>query len=301
MPVPGRIRDDRKGEMRPLMASEIIPKPVTPANTGVRALSRSTGCCGTLAIHIGFQEKRVHHCKNACAKGFHMRIGSPEWNALILEGASVHGVAVSPEQLAAFDAHAQDLLAWNQRTNLTRIVAPEAVAIRHFVDSLALIPHIDGCRTVLDLGAGGGFPGIVVATMKPESRVVLVDAVRKKISFLQYLIRMRGVFNAQAFHSRAEALCCLPQFQRCFDAVVSRAFGDLPATLRAAAPFAGENAHIIAMRGPQGADECNDFMASPDREAVEAILGHGIRVQAAGFDLPREHGRRHLLIFQRVR
>ena len=227
-----------------------------------------------------------------------MRIGSPEWKALISQGASACGVAVSPEQLAAFDAHAQDLLTWNRRINLTRIVAPEAVAIRHFVDSLALIPHIDGCSAILDIGTGGGFPGIVAATMKPESRVVLVDAVRKKISFLQYMIRIRGVLNAEAVHARTEDLGRLPSFQGCFDAVVSRAFGDLPETLRAAVPFAGENARIIAMRGPRGADECSDFMASSDRVAVEDMLGRAIKMQVTGFDLPLGHGRRHLLVLQ---
>ncbi|MFH1980895.1 MAG: 16S rRNA (guanine(527)-N(7))-methyltransferase RsmG [Pseudomonadota bacterium] len=230
-----------------------------------------------------------------------MQIGSTEWNAIVSDGASMHGVTVSSAQMTFFAAYAQTLLAWNERTNLTRIVAADEVAIRHFVDSLALIPHLGGCRNIMDIGTGGGFPGMVVAAMMPESRVVLVDAVRKKISFLQYLIRARGVPNVDAIHARADDIHLWPQFQKSFDAVVSRALGDLPVTLRAASPFAGENARIIAMRGPQGADECDGFMASAEREAMEDTLGYHLMVSVFVFNLPQGHGQRHLLVFERNR
>lgn len=230
-----------------------------------------------------------------------MQIGSTQWGAIITEGAAMHGVSVSVEQTTAFAAHAQSLLLWNQRINLTRIVAADEVAIRHFVDSLALVPHLHGCRTIMDIGTGGGFPGMVVAVMMPESRVVMVDAVRKKISFLQYLIRMRGISNADAIHARAETVQHIQQFKRGVDAVVSRAFGDLPATLHVAAPLAGENTRIIAMRGPRGASECADFMASSERDAMENALGFPITVRVSAFHLPRGHGQRHLLIFERKR
>lgn len=227
-----------------------------------------------------------------------MEIGSASWQRLITEGAAGLGVTVSAHQAAAMADHARALLTWNRRTNLTRIVEAEAVAVRHFVDSLAILPQLNGCRSVLDIGTGGGFPGVVGAIMMPGCRVVLLDAVRKKISFLQVLIRTLALEKVIAVHTRAESLHTDAGYRQRFDAVVSRACGDLSATLAAAAPFAGRNARIIAMRGPRGADECREFEASEDHRVIAGIMGHPLHIETIAFDLPRGHGRRYLLVFR---
>ncbi len=228
-----------------------------------------------------------------------MEIGSSEWRALIAEGAARFRLTVSTQQMTAFTRHAKTLVAWNQRTNLTRIVSPEAMAVRHFVDSLSLVPHLSGRQAIMDMGAGGGFPGMVVAAMLRDSRVVLVDAVRKKVSFLNHLIRLHQPCRVAAVHARTADLAARADYHRRFDAVVSRAMGDLTDTLRAAAPFMTQKACAIAMRGPRGADEARDFMASSARIDIEALAGFPLDVEVIAFQLPRAHGDRHLVVLRR--
>jgi 16S rRNA (guanine527-N7)-methyltransferase len=230
-----------------------------------------------------------------------MEIESSEWYALIAEGAATFNLTVSSEQMAAFALHATTLVRWNERTNLTRIVSPEEMAIRHFVDSLSLVPQLIGRHTIMDMGTGGGFPGMVVAEMLGDRRVVLVDAVRKKVSFLNHLIRLRQSCRVSAVHARTSDLAAHPDYHKRFDAVVSRAMGDLTDTLRAAAPFLKDNACAIAMRGPRGADEARDFMASSARTDIETIAGYPLAAEVVGFQLPRGHGDRYLLTFRRHR
>lgn len=108
---------------------------------------------------------------------------------------------------------------------------------------------------MLDIGAGGGFPGIPLKILRPSLSVTLVDASRKKVSFLKHLIRILKLENAQARHIRAEGLADDRNLVGVFDIVICRAFSDLPTFASMAMPFIDRNGVMIALKGKVGEEE----------------------------------------------
>jgi 16S rRNA (guanine527-N7)-methyltransferase len=134
----------------------------------------------------------------------------------LTEGANELGAALSAEQIDRFDEYLALLQEWNRRINLTAISDPAAVVGLHFLDSLAAVPLVRDCKTLIDVGAGAGFPGAVLAIALPSLRVTCIEAVAKKVAFLQALKR-KLTLNLEALHLRDE------QIDRTFDAAISRA------------------------------------------------------------------------------
>ena len=180
-----------------------------------------------------------------------MNIDSDTWRQAVIEGASELGLDVSVDQARTMGRHALELLQWNRVTNLTTITEPLDVAVKHYVDALAAAPWIgDRCR-VLDAGAGGGFPGIPLAILRPDLSVTLVDSVRKKVSFLKHAIRTLGLSGTDAVHGRLENLRLLPDYGGRYDRVVCRAFSSLEDFANLTLPFLAPGGSLLAMKGPQ--------------------------------------------------
>jgi 16S rRNA (guanine527-N7)-methyltransferase len=189
-----------------------------------------------------------------------MQIGSSKWKALIRKGAERFDLSLQPAALDQFALHAGELLRWNQKINLTAISDPEAVALKHFLDSLGAAADIPPSGSLLDIGSGGGFPGIPLKIVRPSLRVTLIDASRKKVNFLKHIVRLLGLENVDALHVRADELARdiraggsggrsardVPAF---FDTVISRAFSALDAFVMLALPLVAENGRVIAMKG----------------------------------------------------
>ena len=178
-----------------------------------------------------------------------MDIGSPEWARLIAEGAAALGVAPTPEEIALFARHAQLLLEWNAVTNLTTITGAEDIARNHFLDSLAAAEAVSPASEVLDIGSGGGFPGLPLHVSVPDLRTVLLDASRKKVSFLRHGIRTLGLKRIEALHARVENLAADPHHLGRYDVVVSRAYGSMTDLLRYATPLVKPGGRVVALKG----------------------------------------------------
>ena len=175
-----------------------------------------------------------------------MAIGSSAWTAHLRAGAAGLGVDIGPEAAARMARHAEAMIQWNRRVNLTAITDPAEVAVKHFVDSAAAVPLMACGDRVLDLGSGAGFPGLVIKLLVPDATVTLVDAVRKKSSFLAHVIGLLGLSGVQARHLRAEDLAS--ETNR-WDRVVCRAVADLPGIIRLARPLLAPGGRIIALKG----------------------------------------------------
>lgn len=137
-----------------------------------------------------------------------------------------------------YDHFISILLKWNARVNLTAITDPAEIQVKHIEDSLALLPSIKQACSLLDLGSGAGFPGIPLKIARPDLRVVLVEATRKKVSFLQSAIVELGLVEIAAECGRAEDTS-LSQRLGTFDIVVSRATWKLAEFISLALPYLG--------------------------------------------------------------
>jgi 16S rRNA (guanine527-N7)-methyltransferase len=172
-----------------------------------------------------------------------------------------------------FDRYSELLLKWNERFNLTAITDAEKIRTHHFDDSLAACPFVEDARSLIDLGTGGGFPGIPLKICLPELNVVVLDAKRKKIAFCQEVIRELGLTGIEAVHGRAED----PYLYRAlglFDVVISRAAWPLTVFLEIATAYYNESGTCIAMRGANWENEIKESEEIVKRHKLMVVETH---------------------------
>ncbi len=165
------------------------------------------------------------------------------------EGVRGLGISLPPGAEVALLAYARELLKWNQKVNLTAITAPDEVVDKHLLDSLAVLPEVQGARSLLDLGAGAGLPGIPLALALPQLEVTLVDAVAKKVGFMKHAIAMLGLAGrVKAVHVRAEGAPDAEGLPRA-EVVISRAFMEVEGWRALAKAYVAPGGRIVAMLG----------------------------------------------------
>lgn len=174
-----------------------------------------------------------------------MLVGSPEWNRLIIDEARQFGIEIDATMIGQFAVHAEELLLWTRRTNLTAITDPAEIAIKHFLDSIIPAKYVQPDRHLLDVGSGGGFPGIPLKVIVPSLSVTLIDSVRKKVSFLNHVIRRLKLQQITAVNIRLENF----KPERKFDLIISRAFSSLEKFVTFAFPLLSKDGLIVALKG----------------------------------------------------
>ena len=216
-----------------------------------------------------------------------MQIGSKEWSDLIIEGAAAFGIDLGADQTRQFAVHAAELMRWNRKINLTRITDPVEAAVKHYVDSLPPVRLLPRRGTLLDIGSGGGFPGVPLKIMVPSLSVRLIDAVRKKTHFLKQVIRVLDLKDIDARHIRSDALCRDPAEMGRYDAIMCRAVTDLAAFTETAAPLAAPGGVIIALKGKDVQAELAALgRRLPDLERQDPRKWRNCRVRTTVYRLP---------------
>ena len=162
-------------------------------------------------------------------------------------GLDAFGIALPEGAAALLERYADRLLAWNQRVNLTAITAPAEVAEKHLVDSLLLLPFVARARTLLDVGAGAGLPGVPLACARRDVAVTCCDSVAKKVAFVKAVSAELGL-DVRAFAVRAEGSPEREKLPRA-DAVVSRALADPEAWIPLGAKYLADGGVLLAMLG----------------------------------------------------
>ncbi|MHB8595232.1 MAG: 16S rRNA (guanine(527)-N(7))-methyltransferase RsmG [Ktedonobacteraceae bacterium] len=165
---------------------------------------------------------------------------------VFLEGVRQLGLALSDVQLEQFLTYRTELLDWNTRMNLTAITNPEEVLLKHFLDSLTLLPLIDKPRLrLLDIGTGAGFPGLPLKIVRPRWSVTLLEATGKKVTFVNHVIETLHLADAVAVHGRAEELSHKREYRAKFDVVTARAVAAIPTLMEYSAPYCRVGGLII--------------------------------------------------------
>ena len=164
------------------------------------------------------------------------------------------------------------LLEKNKVMNLTAVTEPTEVVTRHFLDCAALAPHMPQGGRVLDVGTGAGFPGMPLAILCPETEFVLLDALRKRIDFLNEVIETLGLTNVTAVHARAEDFA--KDSRASFDMAVSRAVADLRTLSELAVPMVKVGGAFLAMKAEDCTEEveaaanARTILGAPDAEVL---------------------------------
>jgi 16S rRNA (guanine527-N7)-methyltransferase len=189
-------------------------------------------------------------------------------------------MVLSPEARAAIDAHVRLLLAWTEAINLTAIREPAEVARLHVVDSLAAVPLLRarGIGGLLDLGSGGGFPGLPLAAALSVGRTLLVDSVGKKVGFLATVIEAAGLSTrVAAEQARSEALAHVPRDREAWPAVTARAVTSLAELVEIGLPLVAPGGVLVAWKREPLAAELD--AAAP---ALRALRAGPVRVVDPG-------------------
>jgi 16S rRNA (guanine527-N7)-methyltransferase len=174
-------------------------------------------------------------------------------------GSVQMGFDLTPVQVEQMACHAAQLEKWNQHVNLTAIKGPAPLAHRHFLDAVAIQPYIRGkSGRWMDMGTGGGFPGLPVKLLNPGIHMVLVDASRKKIHFLKHVIRMLKIDGIEAIHGRVDDLHHAPEFVGRFDGILARGVADLDRLAGLAAPLLAPEGILYALKSPGARVEITD-------------------------------------------
>ncbi len=179
---------------------------------------------------------------------------------LLTRGAAILGIQLTAKQVDLYLKYLVLLGEWNKKINLTAIKAPEEVVVKHFLDSLSLIPYVQWKRKmqILDVGAGAGFPGVPIKVARPETEIVLLDSLKKRIEFLNKLICELELSGISAVHGRAEDFGRRPDFREAFDLVVSRAVARLSVLVELCLPFVQVGGLFAAYKSTKAAVEINE-------------------------------------------
>ena len=225
-----------------------------------------------------------------------MQINSQQWRNLLRHQAAVCNIGLNDKAIDLTVEFASELITLNKKTNLTAITDPVEVVEKHIIDSFIPAKFIPPNSSVIDIGTGGGFPGIPLKILMPSLSVSLVDSSRKKINFLKYVIRILNLQDISAHQCRVEELSNHSDFAGQFDVVISRAFTSLKKFLFLAVPLIKPDGFIIAMKGKEVEKELDDLKAKKIRADIYQINSHQFSFQVEKYRLPISCDDRSLVI-----
>lgn len=219
-----------------------------------------------------------------------MNANLPSFDEALREGASHFGFALEENQIADLALLVDQLLDWNTRMNLTAVREPRDIAIKHIIDSmtcLRVVPFPQGV-SVLDVGTGAGFPGLVLSALRRDLNVTLLDSTRKKLSFVEHMVRELGLTRTSVVFGRAEEIARTPEHREKYDVVVARAVAPMRILAELCLPFTRPGGHFLAMKGPSLSDEMRNA------ERTITVLGGQTR-EPVLFTLPFGGGERAIV------
>ena len=217
--------------------------------------------------------------------------------AILYEVSDWLDLSMSNEQIDRLVMLYEDLVETNAKMNLTAITDPEGIAIKHIADSLAIIKAIPDIKEksykIIDVGTGAGFPGLVLAIAFASSTIMMTDATKKKIDYVNQEIEKLKLSNAQAIQSRVEELAHDKQYRDKYDIVTSRAVANLSTLSEYCLAFIHKNGLFIPLKSGKTDEEI--------KESTKAIKIMGGKINdIISFELPHDGGHRTIIKIDKV-
>lgn len=203
------------------------------------------------------------------------------------------GLELTEEQIKELDIYCKFLLEYNEHTNLTAIKEEDQVYLKHFYDSITIIKSLDfnEVNSVIDIGTGAGFPGMVLKILYPELEVTLLDSNNKKINFLKELAMKLRLSKINFYHGRAEEYC--EKNREKFDVVTARAVSNMTLLTELCLPLTKNGGYYIALKG-------SNFEEVEDSKYAIELLGGKIE-EVISFNLPIEESGRNIVKIKKIK
>lgn len=195
-------------------------------------------------------------------------------------------------QLEEFYKYMCLLIEWNEKMNLTAIIEPKEIILKHFIDSLTILNEIEDKKTLIDIGTGAGFPGIPLKIAKPNLKVVLLDSLNKRILFLNEVINKLELENIETIHARVEDIGKNIKYRENFEIVTSRAVANLAILSEYMIPLTKIGGKCICMKGSSIKDEINE-----SQKAINLLGGKVEKIDE--FVLPSTDIKRNIIVIKK--
>lgn len=203
-------------------------------------------------------------------------------------------INLSDIKLEQFYTYMNLLIEWNKKINLTTIIEPKEIIIKHFVDCGTILKYLKDDENIIDIGTGAGFPGIPIKILNENLNVTLVDSLNKRITFLNEVCIALDLENIELIHSRAEDLAKNKSYRENFDKSVSRAVANLTTLAEYDLPFIKKGGQMIAMKGFEIEKELQNA------EKAINILGGKI-IEVNKFTLIDTDNKRSIVLIDKVK
>ena len=212
----------------------------------------------------------------------------------VLSAVKDYKIELSEEQLDQLQKYFELLVSWNEKINLTAITEPNEVAVKHFADSLSVFNYVDFQKgaSVIDVGTGAGFPGLVLKIARPDIKLTLLDSLNKRLKFLDEVLNTLGL-EAELVHARAEEGGHNIDLRECYDFAVSRAVARLNVLCEYCLPYVRLSGKFIAFKGGEADEEIKSAS-----KAIQALGGK--KTDVLYFELPENSGSRTLVVIEKV-
>lgn len=203
-------------------------------------------------------------------------------------------IEFSEEQYNQFYKYMNLLIEWNKKINLTAIIEPKEIILKHFVDSLTIAKYIEKNQSVADVGTGAGFPGIPLKIYRKDLKITLIDSLNKRLNFLNEVISKLELEEIVTVHGRAEELGQNKEYREKFDIVTSRAVANLSTLSEYLIPFIKKDGKCIYMKTLEVDEELKKA-----KKAIN-ILG-GKMIKTDKFYLPESEIGRSIVVIEKER
>ena len=203
-------------------------------------------------------------------------------------------LTLTEEQIEKFYNYMNLLIEWNKKINLTAIVEPKDIILKHFIDSLTIEKYIKKGETIIDVGTGAGFPGIPLKIAREDLKITLADSLNKRINFLNEVINKLNLKDIETIHTRAEELGKNKKYREKFDIATSRAVANMSTLSEYLIPFIKVKGRCICMKSSDIDTELEN--------AKKAINILGCEIESKDkFNLPNSDLGRSIIVLRKVK
>ena len=203
-------------------------------------------------------------------------------------------LTLTEEQIEKFYNYMNLLIEWNKKINLTAIIEPKDIILKHFIDSLTIEKYIKKGENIIDVGTGAGFPGIPLKIAREDLKITLADSLNKRINFLNEVVNKLDLKNIETIHTRAEELGKNKKYREKFDIATSRAVANMSTLSEYLIPFVKVKGRCICMKSSDIDTELEN--------AKKAINILGCEIESKDkFNLPNSDLGRSVIILRKVK